>query len=267
MLERACRCLSSLLCSRPRHYLCNPPPAKGLSTIRQSLHFFGSRRTAADHGMVQKKPPTAASRISRSNRIQKFGHRFAPSAGFVPLKSAAINRFRPDKQRLFFPARRHNILFFRRPGREPYAAVHGCWAVWRKTSREACSSKNDFVIFDEAHTMENVASRHIGVSLSSGQMRYNLQRLYNPRTEKGLLAAAAAGSQPQTGRRTAERSDDEFFAKVETACDELHEETRRNANGPESKSRRTWTELRIRRPEFCELTTSACDPALARDRQ
>ena len=25
---------------------------------------------------------------------------------------------------------------------------------------------------------------------------------------------------------------DEFFAKVETACDELHEETRRNANGP-----------------------------------
>jgi len=29
--------------------------------------------------------------------------------------------------------------------------------------------KNDFVIFDEAHQMENVASRHIGLSVSSGR--------------------------------------------------------------------------------------------------
>src|SRR4029077_12295197 len=47
--------------------------------------------------------------------------------------------------------------------------------------------KNDFVIFDEAHQMEQVASKHIGVRVSSSQMRYALQRLWNPRTEKGLL--------------------------------------------------------------------------------
>src|SRR5215469_1766135 len=47
--------------------------------------------------------------------------------------------------------------------------------------------KNDFVIFDEAHTMEHVASRHIGLSVSSGQMHYALQRLWNSRTQKGLL--------------------------------------------------------------------------------
>src|SRR6185503_20081873 len=46
--------------------------------------------------------------------------------------------------------------------------------------------KNDFVIFDEAHTMEAVASKHIGLSVSSGQVRYALNRLWNPRTEKGL---------------------------------------------------------------------------------
>jgi ATP-dependent DNA helicase DinG len=40
--------------------------------------------------------------------------------------------------------------------------------------------KNDFVIFDEAHTVESVAARHIGVSVSSGQVRYALQRLWNP---------------------------------------------------------------------------------------
>ena len=53
--------------------------------------------------------------------------------------------------------------------------------------------KNDFVIFDEAHTMESVASRHIGLSVSSGQVRYSLQRLWNPRTQKGLLATLRQG--------------------------------------------------------------------------
>ena len=54
--------------------------------------------------------------------------------------------------------------------------------------------KNDFVIFDEAHQMENVASRHIGLSVSSGQVRYALNRLWNPRTEKGLLATLRKGA-------------------------------------------------------------------------
>ena len=48
--------------------------------------------------------------------------------------------------------------------------------------------RNDFVVFDEAHLMEHVASKHIGLSVSSGQMRYAVQRLWNPRTEKGLLS-------------------------------------------------------------------------------
>src|SRR5579862_3531344 len=53
--------------------------------------------------------------------------------------------------------------------------------------------RNDFVVFDEAHLMEHVASKHIGLSISSGQMRYAVQRLWNPRTEKGLLATLQKG--------------------------------------------------------------------------
>ena len=53
--------------------------------------------------------------------------------------------------------------------------------------------KNDFVIFDEAHTVEKVASRHIGLSVSSAQLRYGLQRLWNPQTKKGLLAVLRRG--------------------------------------------------------------------------
>ncbi len=46
---------------------------------------------------------------------------------------------------------------------------------------------NDFVIFDEAHTVESVASRQIGMSVSQNGLRYVLQRLYNERTKKGLF--------------------------------------------------------------------------------
>lgn len=45
----------------------------------------------------------------------------------------------------------------------------------------------DAVIFDEAHTLEAVASDHLGLNLSSGQVQYVLSRLYNDRTNKGLL--------------------------------------------------------------------------------
>jgi ATP-dependent DNA helicase DinG len=54
--------------------------------------------------------------------------------------------------------------------------------------------KNDFVIFDEAHTLESVASRHIGVSVSSAQVRFALHRLWNPKTQKGLLSLLRKGS-------------------------------------------------------------------------
>ena len=45
----------------------------------------------------------------------------------------------------------------------------------------------DAVIFDEAHTLESVASGHLGLSVTSGQVSYILKKLYNDRTNKGLL--------------------------------------------------------------------------------
>jgi len=45
----------------------------------------------------------------------------------------------------------------------------------------------DVVIFDEAHTLEDVASDHLGLSVTSAQVEYNLNKLYNEQTNKGLL--------------------------------------------------------------------------------
>ena len=47
--------------------------------------------------------------------------------------------------------------------------------------------KYDVVIFDEAHTMEAVAGDHLGLSITNGQVEYTLRKLYNDRTNRGLL--------------------------------------------------------------------------------
>jgi ATP-dependent DNA helicase DinG len=111
--------------------------------------------------------------------------------------------------------------------------------------------KNDFVIFDEAHQMEQVASKHIGLSVSSGQVRYALNRLWNPRTEKGLLATLRKGGAVKLVADILNESD-KFFENVEAACEEIQKSAGKNrfGGGETGERRRAWTELRIRRAEL-----------------
>ena len=111
--------------------------------------------------------------------------------------------------------------------------------------------KNDFVIFDEAHTMEGVASKHIGLSVSHGQMAYTLNRLWNPKTQKGLLAAF--GSRGKAINLVVEslQESDEFFADIEQACDAIQKAAKQRSFGA-GETKRGWSELRIRRPELAK---------------
>ena len=118
--------------------------------------------------------------------------------------------------------------------------------------------RNDFVIFDEAHQMERVASKHIGLSVSSGQVRYALHRLWNPRTEKGLLATLRKGGAVKLVSELLKEAD-RFFANVETVCDELQREAKKRSFGGGETTvarRREWSELRIRRPELVQDNVS-----------
>ncbi len=111
--------------------------------------------------------------------------------------------------------------------------------------------KNDFVIFDEAHQVESVASKHIGLSVSSGQLRYSLQRLWNPRTEKGLLATLRKGAAVKLVADLMHASE-QFFTDVEIACEELAQrsaETAPRGRGTQNANR-AWSELRIRRADL-----------------
>jgi len=121
--------------------------------------------------------------------------------------------------------------------------------------------KNDFVIFDEAHTVEHVASRHIGLSVSKAQLRYSLQRLWNPRTQKGLLRIAGGpmklvGDLLDAGER--------FFSDVETACDDLYHQQQMEfgSRAGQGGQTRSWTELRIRLPDLVPDSITAAIQSL-----
>ncbi len=71
----------------------------------------------------------------------------------------------------------------------------------------------DAVVLDEAHTVEQVAGDHLGLKLSTGQIEYTLNKLYNDRTNRGLLVHHRQG-QGQQLVVAARLVADEFFGDV-----------------------------------------------------
>ena len=47
----------------------------------------------------------------------------------------------------------------------------------------------DVVILDEAHTVQDVASSHLGIAVTRGQVEYTLNKLFNENKNKGLFVA------------------------------------------------------------------------------
>src|SRR5207245_9712427 len=74
------------------------------------------------------------------------------------------------------------------------------------------------IIFDEAHTVEQVASKQIGIGVSQYGLRSTIQRLYNARTRKGLFTVLrdAEGVRLAAGLID---DVDKFFTAVESKSD------------------------------------------------
>ena len=91
---------------------------------------------------------------------------------------------------------------------------------------------NDFIIFDEAHTVEQVASRQVGIGISQYGLRSTIQRLYNARTRKGLFTVMRDAPGVRLAADLVDRAD-QFFAAIESRSDF-----------------RKGREFRVRAPEF-----------------
>ena len=94
---------------------------------------------------------------------------------------------------------------------------------------------NDFAVMDEAHTVEQVAAVQLGLRISQAGLRFDLQRLYNPRTRKGLLKAYRKAA-PMLAVERGLVAVEKFFGDVGSAA----------KFGEWSK------EFRVRRPELVD---------------
>ncbi|MFC4993182.1 ATP-dependent DNA helicase [Rubritalea tangerina] len=75
---------------------------------------------------------------------------------------------------------------------------------------------NDFVIFDEAHTLEDIAANQLGLRMSQSGLRFDVSRLYNPRNKKGLLKQLRSGEGIQAAEDLLERAQDFFDELAES---------------------------------------------------
>jgi ATP-dependent DNA helicase DinG len=71
----------------------------------------------------------------------------------------------------------------------------------------------DVVVFDEAHTLPDVASDHLGMTITQGQVDYTLNKLYHEKLNKGLMVQykSAAGQKLVLSCRTLA---EDFFSDV-----------------------------------------------------
>ena len=98
---------------------------------------------------------------------------------------------------------------------------------------------NDFIIFDEAHLLEQVASRQIGIGVSQYGLKSMIQRLYNARTRKGLFTVTRDAAGVTLAAELVDEVD-RFFKQVEEHCNF-------------TKGR----EFRVRGPDFTPDTITA----------
>ncbi len=101
-------------------------------------------------------------------------------------------------------------------------------------------------ILDEAHTIEQVAAQHLGLGVSSGQVEYVLNKLYNDRTQKGLLVYFKM----QDAMRAVEECyfvAQEFFTDVKNWCDQTSGDVVHETN------------IRVRQPN---IVTNKLSPSL-----
>ena len=105
---------------------------------------------------------------------------------------------------------------------------------------------HDFVVLDEAHTIENVAAHQFGTVLPEAELRRDLWRLYNPRTRKGTLRHAATPRLLQ------------LIEEAQLASDEFFDRAMLDARFQNAENRQ---EVRLRQPKWTEdvLTPALCE--------
>jgi ATP-dependent DNA helicase DinG len=100
------------------------------------------------------------------------------------------------------------------------------------------------VILDEAHTVEDVAGDHLGLRITRGQVEYQLNRLFQEKTGKGLLAVYGTPNALRQHRATHHAAEQFFGLILSWHYQQTHQADRPRPAGFSSDT------VRVRRPNI-----------------
>ena len=107
---------------------------------------------------------------------------------------------------------------------------------------------HDFVVFDEAHTLESVAGTGLGKNISRYQTLAAVRKLYYQRTKKGLLAGE---------KRAVKSLCEETEMAVQQFFDRVREAAMHLVSSPANGAKLSTREIRLRKPHLLANTVSA----------
>jgi ATP-dependent DNA helicase DinG len=192
---------------------------KGRSNYLSLRRLRGAQQRAgtllAEHGTLEQ-----LNQIGRWSRQTHDGSRSDLSFQPLPLvwdlvesdSGNCLGRGCPDYPKCFYFKARKQIY-----GAHVLVVNHALFFSDLALRRSGASLLPDYkvVIFDEAHTLEDVAADHLGLQITRGSLDYLLNKLYNPRARRGLLASigsAEAATQVEMTRHAGEQ----FFHAIQS---------------------------------------------------
>jgi ATP-dependent DNA helicase DinG len=190
---------------------------KGRSNYLSLRRLRGAQQKA---GALLAEPITndQLAQLGRWSRATQDGSR--SDLSFQPLPAVwdlvesdsgnCLGRACPDYAKCFYFKARKQMF-----GAQLLVVNHALFFSDLALRREGASLLPEYkaVIFDEAHTLEDVAADHLGLQVSRGSLDYLLNKLYNPRGRKGLLAYFG-GNDAVTQVENARRAGEQFFNAV-----------------------------------------------------
>jgi ATP-dependent DNA helicase DinG len=223
---------------------------KGRSNYISLRRLRGAQQRA---GMLLADPTAARQllHIGRWSRQTTDGSRsdldFQPQPAVWDLVESdsgnCLGRQCPDNARCFYFKARKQMF-----GAHVLVVNHALFFSDLALRRSGASMLPDYrtVIFDEAHTLEDVASEHMGLQLGRGSIDSLLNKLYNPRSQRGLLSSfgsVEAVRQVSATRNTAEL----FFNSIQSWCSR-QPRPGRSTGGLTPPARHASESLRVREP-------------------
>jgi ATP-dependent DNA helicase DinG len=174
----------------PREF--NATLVKGRSNYLSLRRLHGSQQRAAS---ILAEPGATAQlhQLGRWSRLTRDGSR--SDLNFQPMPSVwevvesdsgnCLGRACPEYERCFYFKARKQVF-----GAQVLIVNHALFFSDLAVRRQGGSLLPDYkvVIFDEAHTLEDVAADHLGLQIGRGSVDHLLNRLLNRRTGRGLLA-------------------------------------------------------------------------------